>query len=172
MSRPFRALLVGVNDRKSLSALRGVGPEFEAGSGCFHAQMVLDRGLRVKRPPLRDAGPAPHHVTVGVGSGSVLHIDLFGLEGSCRSCLGWRFKRELLSGISPDYEHGDDVLGFIPKPENSSCRGRIPTAKLICDQSQTNEFPNKPDPALSGTPETFDCRRRRGLPSSSTSHPA
>ena len=39
----------GLADRKSLSAHRDFGPEFEAGSGCFHAQMVLDRGLRVKR---------------------------------------------------------------------------------------------------------------------------
>ena len=36
-------------DRKSLSALRGVGPEFEAGSGCFHARTLSDRALRVKR---------------------------------------------------------------------------------------------------------------------------
>ena len=46
-------------DRKSLSAHRDVGPEFEAGSGCFHARMVLDRGLRVKRPLIRGAGRAP-----------------------------------------------------------------------------------------------------------------
>jgi hypothetical protein len=53
-------LVIFMADRKSLSALRGVGSEFEAGSGDFHAQTLPDRALRVKRPAFRDAGRAPH----------------------------------------------------------------------------------------------------------------
>jgi len=53
------------SDRKSLSAHRDVRPEFEAGSGNFHSWMLADRGLRVKFPPFRDVGRAPHHVMTG-----------------------------------------------------------------------------------------------------------
>ena len=38
-----------LSDGKLLSALRGVGPEFEAGSGDFHARPLPDRGLRVRQ---------------------------------------------------------------------------------------------------------------------------
>ena len=47
-------------DRKSLLALRGVGPEFEAGSLDFHARMLPDGALRVKCPAFWGAGRAPH----------------------------------------------------------------------------------------------------------------
>ncbi len=38
-------------ERKSFPALRGVGPEFDSGSGTFHAHTLPSRALSVKRPP-------------------------------------------------------------------------------------------------------------------------
>jgi hypothetical protein len=43
-------------DRKSLLALWGLSPEFEAGSGCFHKRMLACQDLRVDCPIFRDAG--------------------------------------------------------------------------------------------------------------------
>jgi len=60
-----KKVVVDQSDRKLLSAHRDVRPEFEAGSGFFHSWMLADRGLSVKRPSLRDAGRAPHHVMTG-----------------------------------------------------------------------------------------------------------
>jgi len=54
---------IPVVEWNSLSALRSVGPEFEAGSGYFHAQMVPDRGFRVKPPPFE--GDDPHLLAQG-----------------------------------------------------------------------------------------------------------
>ena len=56
-------------DRKSLLALRGVGPEFEAGSGSFHARPLPDRALRVKLPPFCGLGRAPNHKMAGSAGG-------------------------------------------------------------------------------------------------------
>ena len=56
-------------DRKSLLALRGVGPEFEAGSGSFHARTLPDRALRVKSPAFWGAGRAPHPKMPGLARG-------------------------------------------------------------------------------------------------------
>jgi len=56
-------------DRKLLSALRGVGPEFEAGSGDFHARTLANRGLRVKLPSFRNTWHAPNHKMAGSARG-------------------------------------------------------------------------------------------------------
>jgi hypothetical protein len=42
--------------RNRFSALRGICPEFEAGSGDFHARTLPDGAFRVKRPACRNAG--------------------------------------------------------------------------------------------------------------------
>jgi len=42
-------------------ALRGAGPEFEAGSGDFHARSAQDGALRVKRSAFRDVRRVSHY---------------------------------------------------------------------------------------------------------------
>jgi hypothetical protein len=65
----IRRKLVIIADRKSLLALRGVGPEFEAGSLDFHARMLPDGALRVKCPAFWGAGRAPHPKMLGLARG-------------------------------------------------------------------------------------------------------
>jgi len=68
-ARIFAGAGLALVDRKSLLALRGVGPEFEAGSGSFHARPLLDRALRVKLPPFCGLGRAPHPKMPGLARG-------------------------------------------------------------------------------------------------------
>ena len=47
--------------RNRFPAFRGVGPEFEAGSGDFPARSAPDGALRVKRSAFRDERRVSHH---------------------------------------------------------------------------------------------------------------
>ena len=79
----FRGKTV-VHDRKSLSALRGVGPEFEAGSGDFHARMLPDRALRVNLALFCGSGRAPNHKRAGSERGRAGNASLTGAPRRCR----------------------------------------------------------------------------------------
>lgn len=48
-------------------------------------QMVPDRGLRVKLPPFRDAGRAPHHEMAGSAGGRAGNLSRLGAPRHCRS---------------------------------------------------------------------------------------
>ncbi len=67
-------------------ALRGVGPEFEAGSGDFHARTLPDGALRVKRPAFRDAGRAPNHKMAGSAGWLAGNTSLRGAHCRGRDC--------------------------------------------------------------------------------------
>ena len=67
-------------------ALRGVGPEFEAGSGSFHARTLADRALRVKHPGFRDAGRGPHPEMPGPEGGRAENESLQGAPCRCQGC--------------------------------------------------------------------------------------
>ena len=71
-------------DRKSLLALRGVGPEFEAGSLDFYARMLPDGALRVKCPAFWGAGRAPHPKMPGLARGLAGNASLQGAPCRCR----------------------------------------------------------------------------------------
>ena len=73
-------------DRKSLLALRGVGPEFEAGSGSFHARTLPDRALRVKLPPFCGLGRAPNHKMAGSAGWLAGNTSLRGAPCRWRDC--------------------------------------------------------------------------------------
>ena len=73
-------------DRKSLSALRGVGPEFEAGSGSFYARTLPDGALRVKCPAFLGAGRAPHPEMPGSARGWAENASPEGAPCRCWGC--------------------------------------------------------------------------------------
>ena len=73
-----------VVDRKSLSALRDVGPEFEAGSGRFHVRTLPDGALRVKLPPFCGLGRAPNHKMEGPAGWLAGNASLQGAPCRCR----------------------------------------------------------------------------------------